>query len=177
MFMEALGRLYDFGVGWAPIDINTAGATGKRLSLASGTGVTFLVQLGVAASGVEDVVLTLQQHTAYTAGTTSNLVVCDHYYSKSEALLDNDESWVRVAQTLSQTITFSGAVSSLFQAYLAIPVGADQLSDGYGWVSLNAADPGSASRLAACAYVVHDLNVQRAAANLPNLLRPGAANV
>jgi hypothetical protein len=176
MFMEALGRLFDVGLGFAPVDLNTAGATGKRLNMSKGSGVTILLGVGVAASGVEDLVLTLKQHTAYTSGTTSNLATCDHYYLKSEALLDNDESWVKVSQTASQTITVAGATYAASQLLVAIEVGADQLSDGYAWVSLDAADPGSAARLAFSAYILHDLSTQRAPANMGNLLRPGAAN-
>jgi hypothetical protein len=176
MKMEALGRLFDIGTGWAPVDLTTAGATGKRVFMGGATGVSFVVFLGAAASGTEDVVLTLQQHTAYTGGTSSNLATCDHYYLKAEATLDNDESWTKVTQTASQTVTIAGATYATQQAIAVIPVGADSLSDGYAWASVNVADPGSVARLGACLYLPHDLASQRAAANLPNLLRPGVAN-
>lgn len=176
MFMEGLGRLFDIGLGFAPVDLNTAGATGKRVNLSKASGCCILLAVGVAASGVEDLVLTAKQHTAYTSGTSSNLAVVDHYYIKSEALLDNDESWVKTTQTASQTITLAGASLAASQCLVAIEVGADQLSDGYAWVSLDVADPGSAARIGFVAYILHDLSVQRAPANLGNLLRPGAAN-
>jgi hypothetical protein len=182
--IRGLGRLFDVGTAWAPVDLTTAGATGKRLSLASATGVTFLMYLAAAGSGTEDVVLTFQQHTAYTGGTTSSLSTAavstssgiTLYHLKAEAVLDNDESWVEVTQADSQTVTIAGATYAAQQAIVAVYVSADQLGDGYTHVSVNVADPGSVSRLGAALYLLHDLNVQRKPANLPNLLRPGAAN-
>lgn len=176
MFMEALGRLIDVGIGWAPVDLNTAGATGKRCNLAKASGATVLIGAGVSA-GSEDITLTVSQHTAYTGGTTSNLATIDHYYVKSEATLDNDESWVKVTQAASQTVALLSASYATSQVLVAIPISADSLSDGYGWFSVSAADPGASARLAFCAYILHDLHIQRAPANLGNLLNPGAANV
>lgn len=176
MFMEGLGRLFDIGVGFVPVDLNTAGATGKRCNLAKASGAVALITTGVSG-GSEDITLTVSQHTAYTGGTTSNLATVDHYYVKSEATLDNDESWVKVTQAASQTVTLLAATYATLQTVIAIPISADSLSDGYGWFSVSAADPGSSARLAACLYILHDLHIQRAPANLGNLLNPGAANV
>jgi hypothetical protein len=58
--MRGLGRLFDVGVDFVPVDLNTAGATGKRLSLQGATGVTFIFALG-ATGGTEDIVLTFKQ--------------------------------------------------------------------------------------------------------------------
>jgi hypothetical protein len=173
--MEALGRLFDVGTGIVPVDLNTAGATGKRTSLRGCGGVTIVGVVGAAGSGTEDLVLTLKQHTAYTGGTSSNLTVVDHYYLKAETALDNDEAWTKV--TLSnQTITIAGATYATQQLIFAVEIDANLLSDTYTHVSLDAADPGSVARLAAVLYLPHDLAVQRTPANLGNLLRPGAAN-
>lgn len=182
--MKALGRLFDVGTGFVPVDLNTAGATGKRLSLANATGVTFLVYLA-ASAGVEDIVLTVKQHTASVSGTSNNLASATvagssgitECFIKAEATLDNDESWVRQAQAELATVTIAGATYGASQCIVAIQVGADQLADGYGWVSLDCADPGATARLGACLYVLHDLAIQRGPANLGNLLKPGAANV
>ncbi|KKL23022.1 hypothetical protein LCGC14_2429620, partial [marine sediment metagenome] len=35
--------------------------------------------------------MTLQEHTALTGGTSTNLVVIDTYFQKEEATLDGDE--------------------------------------------------------------------------------------
>jgi len=181
---RALGRLFDVGTAFAPVDLNTAGATGKRLSLQYASGVTFVGFLAAAGSGTEDVVFTVQQHTAYTGGTSSNLATATvstssgitAYYLKAETTLDNDEAWTEVTQADGATVTIAGATYSTQQAIVAIYVSADQLGDGYTHVSVSAADPGSVARLAAGLYIVHDLAQQRKPANLVNLLRPGAAN-
>lgn len=178
MFMEGLGRLFDVGLAFSPVDSQSGNITGKRLSLANASGVCFLVNKA-AGTANDDPVYTVQQHTAYTGGTSSNLAVIDHYYLKNEAVLDNDESWVKFTQAAGATITDPGGAgtSAESQQLLAIEIGADQLSDGYAWVSLNLADTGSAgAQLVSAIYILHDLSVQRAPANLGNLLRPGAAN-
>jgi hypothetical protein len=183
--MYGLGRLFDIGLNFAPVDLNTAGATGKRLSLSGATGVTFVFALAVAGGGTDDDVITFKQHTAYTSGTSNNLATATvasstgitKYWVKSEVALDNDESWVETTQSDSATVTLSGATYATLQVVLAVYVSADQLGDGYGWVSADFADPGSGgSRLGVGLAIVHDLASQRKPANLPNLLRPGAAN-
>jgi hypothetical protein len=182
--MRALGRLFDIGTAFAPVDLNTAAVTGKRINMATCTGVTFLLSLGAAGSGVEDVVLTFKQHTAYTSGTSNNLAAATvttssgitAWWMKAEATLDNDEIWVETTQADSATVTIGGTVNSAFQCQVAVYVSADQLGDGYTHVSVDVGDVGSVARLSNGIYIAHDLAVQRAPVRLPNLLRPGTAN-
>jgi hypothetical protein len=181
--MEALGRLFDVGTGWAPVDIDTAnGATGKRIALQGARGITFVVFLG--AGGAEDLVLDVQQHTAYTGGTSNDLdsaavtdtTGVDHWYIKSETLLDNDESWVKVTQAAASECTVVGATYGANQNIVVIEVDARQLGAGYTHVSLNASKTTATSCLGACLYFVHELRYQRKPTSLQNLLRPGVAN-
>lgn len=184
--MRALGRLFDLGIGFMPVDLNTNnGETGKRISMATCTGITVVALVGVAGGGTDDLVLTFKQHTAYTSGTSNNLAAATvttssgitAYWIKTETALDNDESWVEVTQSDSATVTLAGATYAAVQKMIAIDVMADQLGDGYTHLSvdLSVASLGSAE-LATWFYITHDLAVQRKPANLPNLLRPGAAN-
>lgn len=181
--MEALGRLIDIGTGWVPVDLNTAdGATGKRIAMSGADGITFVVFLAVGAT--DDVVLDVQQHTAYTSGTSNDLdatavassVGVDHFYIKSEAVLDNDEAWVRVDQTAASEITLTGATYGDKQCIVVIEVAASQLGTDYTHVSLVATSSTSTAHLGACLYLLHELRYQRKPANLRNLLRPSAAN-
>lgn len=167
MAQEALGRLVDFSTGWTPVDLATAGATGKRVSMRHYGGVLILVELGAAASGTEDVTLTLQEHTASSSGTSANLVQIDKYWRKSEATLDGDETWTEVTQTAAATITVDGATYAQTEVMIAIPVMATALSDGYPYLNLSASDPGTVSRLGSCVYLLHDLAIQRAPGNMP----------
>lgn len=181
--MEALGRLFDIGTGWVPVDLDTAnGATGKRISMSGHDAITFVVFLAVGAT--DDVVLDVQQHTAYTSGTSADLDAAavstsygiDHYYIKSEAVLDNDEAWAKVTQSEASEITLTGATYGDKQNIVAIEVRASQLGDGYTHVSLNAATTTAAAHLGACLYFPHELRYQRKPTGLRNLLRPSASN-
>lgn len=172
--MEGLGRLFDIGIGWAPVDLDTANAaTGKRVSLSGASGITFVVI--TAAGGATAADFDVQQHTAYTGGTTADLDVVDHYYIKTETALDNDESWTRVAQTAASEVSL-GTADGDNEYILAIEVSSKVLTDGYTHVSLNAAATLAAPKLATCIYILHGLAAARTPALLGNLLNPGAAN-
>jgi hypothetical protein len=161
--MEGLGRLYDIAIGAAPVDLSSAAVTGKRVALKGASAVTFLVIKGAGTAG-DDPTITLQQHTAASGGTSSNLVAIDHYYLKDAATLAGTEQWAEVTQTLAATIADPGGAgtSAEHQQILAIPVTATALSDGYTHVSLNVADVGTNAQLGAVLYVLHDLTAQRA---------------
>lgn len=165
--MEALGRLFDISTGLAPVDLATAANTGKRVSLRNATGVTIVVAKA-AGTAAQDPVLTLKQHTASSGGTSADLAVIDHYYLKTETTLDGDETWTKVTQTASATITDPGGAgtSAESEQLIAIEIGGAQLSDGYDYISLDIADVGANAQLGAVLYILHDLAVQRAPQNL-----------
>lgn len=185
--MEALGRLFDIGLGWAPVDLDTSnGATGKRISMSGADGITFVVATG--AGGAEDLVLDVQQHTAYTSGTSADLdsvgvsgtTDLTRFHIKAETLLDNDEAWVKVDQTAGTTAsecTVVGATYGAMQKLIVIEVNAAMLATGYTHVSLNAAITTGTAQLSTCLYFLHELRYQRKPVNLRNLLNPPAANV
>jgi hypothetical protein len=175
MNIEGLGRVLDVGLAFAPVDSQTAAITGKRLSLQNGSAATIVV-VKAAGTADDDPVLTLKQHTAASGGTTADLASITRYFTKQEATLDNDESWVVNTQAAAATVT-GNATSAESQMIIAIPVGADQLSDGYTHVSLNVADTGAAgAQLIAGVYILHDLSNQRSPELLGSLLSPGTAN-
>jgi len=182
--MEGLGRLFDIGLAVAPVDIDTANAaTGKYIDMSNATGVTIVAV--TLAGGAEDLVFDVQQHTQKTsAGTNADLDAVgvasskgiDHYYIKAETTLDNDEAWVKVSQAVASEVTVVGATYGTQQKLVAIYVSADQLGDGYRWLSVDVAITTSTSQLLAVLYIKHDLASQRGPANLPNLLSAGSAN-
>lgn len=179
--MEGLGRLFNIGVAVQPVDINTSdAATGQRISMANSTGITVVAITN--AGGADDLTFDVQQATAYTSGTSNDLDATngatgiDHYYIKAETTNDNDEPWVKVTQTAASEVVVVGATYGAMQKIVAFYVGADQLADGYTHISVNVACTTSTAQLLTVFYILHDLAVQRTPANLPNLLRPGAAN-
>lgn len=167
--MEALGRLNDSVVVQVPVDLTTAGSTGKRVSLKNATSAQFKVLLAAAASGTESVVISVKQHTAASSGLTADLLV-DHFYVKAQTT--GNEAWQKVSQTASGTVTITDTIGTITGSaqkalLVAIEVEAPALADGYTFVSVNIADPGTVSRLGAVSLDLHDLAVQRTPANLP----------
>ena len=169
-----LGRLYDIGIALAPVDLGTAGMTGKRISMQDCSGIDIVIIYAAGTDG-DDPVPSLQQHTAYTGGTTSDLATLATIYRKSEATLDNDESWVKTTQAAAALMT-AVADTAQKQNIFVIHVDAASLDAGYTHISVNEADLSNNAHLAAAIYIKVGLKEQRTPANLPNLLNPGAAN-
>lgn len=161
--MEGLGRLYDVNLNCVPTDAVAAAVTGKRTHLKNAGGCAFIVITTGASTDVLDV--DLQQHTAATGGSTSDLDVITRYYYKSETTLDGDETWTKGTQVAASEITNVGAASE--ELLLVIEVDAAQLSDGYEWVSLDFPDQGTnGTKHVASICLLRDLEVQRAPATL-----------
>jgi hypothetical protein len=185
--MRGLGRSYDVGLGVAPVDIDTAnGATGKRHSMLTSESVDVLCIIGAAASGTDDLTIDVQQHTAYTGGTSADLdaaavstsIGITEWFIKSETLLDNDEPWVRVTQSAASEIVLTGATYAATQKIVAFNVRASMLGTGYTHMSVNLSLTTSASQLATVIYLPVGLRAGGRPDRLAyaNLLRPGAAN-
>jgi hypothetical protein len=172
--MLGLGRLYDIGLALAPVDLATAGATGKRISMHDCGGIDIVLIYAAGTDG-DDPVPSLQQHDAYTSGNSADLTIMDTIYRKSETTLDNDESWVKTTQTAAAIMTAVSDDAQKQNIYV-IHVPSTALTDGYSWISVNQADLSNNAQLAAFIYLKVDLAIQRTPANLGNLLNPGAAN-
>lgn len=186
--MRALGDIIDIGPAFVPVDIDTAnGFTGKRISMAGATDLTFLFY-GIVG-GADDLTLDFQQYSAYTGGTqkdldadTANTGVASsrgvaEYFIKAETALDNDESWVRVTQAAASEVLISGATYGAQQKIVAVNIQATQLATGYTHVGVNGSLTTSTSQLACGLYILHGLRQRRRPDKLGNLLNPGAANV
>lgn len=168
---KRLGHAFDIGCAIAPVDLETGTNTGKRLAMANYHSVAFVVFC--AAGSADDVQIQLQQHTAYTAGTSANLAIIDKYYVKSETTLDNDETWQMFTQAAAYNIAaVAGAgVAGAQQQIVVVEVNADSLDDGYTHVSLNIPDLGAGgAKLGGALYITEPL-VRRKPENMPNMLR------
>lgn len=172
--MLGLGNAYDIGLAFAPVDLATAGATGTRISMHDCEGVDIVLIYAVGTDG-DDPVPSLQQHTAYTSGTSSNLATMTTIYRKAEATLDNDEAWVKTTQAAAAIMT-AVADDAQKQKIYVIHVPSASLSDGYTHVSVNQADLSNNAQLAAGIYIKVGLRDARTPSLLGNLLRPGVAN-
>ena len=174
--MRALGRLFDIGLAWAPVDAQTA-QTGKRIWVGDCSAVTILVVKAAGTAG-DDFSYLLQQHTAYTGGTSADLDSIATYYVKQETALDNDEAWEVFSQTADGAIAEAGAAgtSAEQQQLIVIEVEMAAMSAGYAWINFSSGGEGSNAQLATAIYIKHGLSQQRKPTLLPNLLNPGAAD-
>lgn len=156
--MDGLGRIFDVGSMIMPVDLATGANTGHRIHLRNYNAITFVAAFnnGTAA---EAPTITLQEHTAASAGTSTDLAVIDTYYKKEEASLDGDETWEEVTQTAAATIT-DADWDDANQVIVAFCVDGTQLSDGYEWISVNIADTGTA-QVGAVIAIMHSLDIQR----------------
>src|SRR5574341_101185 len=160
---RALGRLFDLAAGSVPVDAVGGAITGNRVSLKDCDGVTIVA---FAAAGSTDILdLDIQEHDAASGGTSQDLDVVTTFYHKSETTLDADETWTKVTQAAASEITDVGGAST--QNLVVVEIGAEQLSDGFKWVSCNVPDLGTnGTKFVAILYILHDLKVKRAPENL-----------
>ncbi|MEU8362328.1 hypothetical protein AB0C27_40550 [Nonomuraea sp. NPDC048882] len=169
MAQQALGRLFDIGLGAPPAATNGV-VTGKRIHLKQCGGVTVVLVGGVATGG-DDLQVDLQQHTAASGGTPADLDVITKYWIKSAVALDNSETWTEYSQAAASEIAVAASeTTDVEQNILVFEVEATSLSDGYEWISVNVPDLGAGDKTLTVLYFARDLAAQRAPANLPALL-------
>lgn len=163
---SALGRLFNVSVGAVPTDAVAGAITGNRIHLKDCGGVSFIVVATGASTDILD--LDLQEHNAATGGTSQDLDIITKAYYQSETTLDGDETWTEWSQSAASEITNIGAAST--EQLVVLEVRAEQLSDGFEWVSLNVPDLGTnGTKHVAILNVAHDLMVMRKPTNLAQL--------
>ncbi len=157
--MQGLGRTFDIGSAFTPVDFNTSdAATGHRVHLRNYGSIALVLYKGAGTAGA-DPVITVQEHNAATGGTSASLAVVDEVFYKQEATLDGDETWSRATQTAAATYT--DATSAEQEGIYVIHVSADQLSAGYEWVSFNIAATVANAQLVCGFYIMGELAIQR----------------
>lgn len=157
--MYGLGRLFDIGSAFAPVDFNTSdAATGHRIHMRNYDAVACVLFKGAGTAGA-DPVITIREHTAATGGTSADLAVVDEFYYKEETALDGDETWTRVAQSAAATATVATWAEN--EAIVVVEVNSQALSAGYEWLSFNIAATVANAQLVAGLYIMHGLKIQR----------------
>ena len=157
--MQGLGRLFDIGSAFSPVDFNTSdAATGHRIHMRNYETVACVLFKGAGTAGA-DPVITIREHTAATGGTSADLAVVDEFFYKEETALDGDETWTRVAQTEAATATVATWAEN--EGIVVVEVEAASLSAGFEWVSFNIAATVANAQLVAGLYIMHGLKIQR----------------
>jgi hypothetical protein len=159
MAMKGLGRIFDIGSAFTPVDFNTSdAATGHRVHLRNYGAIAFVLFKGAGTAGA-DPVITVQEHNANTGGTSQSLAVIDEYFYKAETTLDGDETWTRATQALGATASVDTWAE--VELIAVVEVLAAQLSAGFEWVSCNIAATVANTQLVSGLYILHDLHIQR----------------
>jgi hypothetical protein len=155
---RALGRLFNVSQAAAPADTVAGAVTGNRISVKNCETVTFVISTSAGSTDILD--FDLNEHTAATGGTSRDLDIITKAYYASEATLDADESWTEWSQAAASEVTDIGAASE--QIIVVVEVGAEQLSDDAGWVSINFPDQGAnGSKWTSCVAIQSGLRRQR----------------
>lgn len=140
---RALGSLFNVAMAMAPRDLSSGAGTGLRIDMRYATTCTFVIFAGAGTAG-DDLVIDLQEHNASSGGTSQDLDIITEYFRTSETTLDGDEVWVRYTQAAASETTDSTGTTAEEQNLMVVEVRADQLSDGFRWLSVNIPDLGSA---------------------------------
>lgn len=163
--MRGLGNAFDFSVGINDVADLAAGAnTGKRVHMRNYDTLAVILRKNAASAGTDDVIITLQEHNAATAGTSQNLAAIGDWYRKSVASpLLGTEPWVEtLVPTPLATLTLSGATFAAQQMIVAFEIESGALSAGFEWLSVNIADPGAGGTiLGGVSYIMSGLKIQR----------------
>lgn len=167
--MKALGRLFDIGTAIQTVaDLAGQANTGFRVNMKNYSSIAFVFYCNAASAGSDVFVLDVQQHTAASSGTSADLDVVTEWYHKSETTLDGDETWTRATQSVASEVSIPAG-----QVIAVVEVDAAQLSDGYGWVSVDMADPGTGgTRVGGAFWIATGLARQQRPDGLP---QPNAA--
>jgi len=167
--MHGLGRLFDIGSAFTPVDFNTSdAATGHRIHMRNCETVAMILFKGAGTAGADPVV-TVQEHDAASSGNSATLAVVDEFYKKEETVLDGDEVWVRTAVSPVSGTPNMGLTSAEQEGIYVIEVEAASLSAGFEWVSFNIAATVANAQLVAGLYICHGLKVELRPDRLPQL--------
>lgn len=166
--MEALGRLADFSVGIAPVDLSAAASTGKRVSMKRTSGLMVVIFKGAASSGTDPVV-TFKEANAFTSGTSQNMVTPPAYFwQKAAATLAGSETWSQVTATYSSgAVTLTGEQGH--QGIYVFDILSEDLSAGFDYIEVDIAKAGTVAQLGAVLFIPHDILSQRLPSNLAAL--------
>lgn len=133
-----------------PVDLDTAANTGARIDMKDVERVSFIINVG-AGTATSAHSIALQQHTVASAGTPAALSVDNPYFHKIGAATE----FTKVAPTSAADTYDLHALLANSASLVVFEVLAEQLTDGYRWVSLNIGDVGGAQLGDVIAIVKH----------------------
>lgn len=165
---NGLGRYFDIVPAIVPVNLNTAGNTGERVHMKDCRAVSIVIFASIGTAG-SDLAVDVQESNAATGGTIQDLDIVTKYYIKDALSLTAATTWAEVSQAAASEISDTGGAgtSAEHSQIVVIEVRAEQLSDGFEWLSVNIPQPG-ATKLGCAFYLRHGLEVMRKPQNLAN---------
>lgn len=121
-----------------PVNLNTANNVGLRVDMQNCKRVTFIAIIGTGTSTTSHS-FSLHQHTVATSGTPIALSIDSPYYYK----IGSATSFTKVAPTVAADTYDLHALIGDVGAIVVFEVLAEQLTQGYRWVSLDLAAVGT----------------------------------
>lgn len=150
-------------------DLAAGNNTGKRVHMRNYDVLGILFYKNAASAGTDNIVITLNEHTAASGGSSQVLAGIQTYYIKSTAAaLTGAETWTEVDNTSGglpqSTLTLTGAAQAANQlmVYFDVSAAKQTQQSGYQWMSISIADPGSAGTIVGgLFYIMGGLHMQR----------------
>ena len=134
-----------------PVDLNDGANTGLRVDISKARRVTFVCILA-AGTTPSSHTFTLYQHTVASAGTPAVLAVDNPYYHK----LDAETVFTKVVPGAAASAYNLDSIFADAKGIVVFEVLAEQLTDGYKYVSIDLTDSGGA-QLGTVLAIAHDV--------------------
>ena len=133
-----------------PVDLNTGANTGARVDMKGFERVSF-VCMAAAGTTPSSHTFSFQQHDAASAGNSAALSIDNPYYHK----LDSATSYTKVVPGAAASSFDLDTLVGDAKYVVVFEVLAEQLSEGYRWVSINQTQAGGA-QIGAILAVCHE---------------------
>jgi hypothetical protein len=133
-----------------PVDFNTGANTGERIDMRMFKRVTFICALA-AGTTPDNHTFTLRQHTAASAGTSADLASDTPYFHKINAAT----SFTKITPDTAVAAKDLDTLAADNKFMVVFEVLQQELTDGYRWVSVDAADSGG-SQLGCVIAICHE---------------------
>lgn len=138
-----------------PVDGSSAAATGDRVSMKNYERCVFVFLASIGTAG-DDPVISAQQHTAASGGTSANLNFTRIRHKVGGTAINAVGDFTLVEQAAAASYDSAAIDGAENEALIAVEVMAEDLTDGYEFVSFNMADVGTNAQLVAGLYILTD---------------------
>ena len=138
-----------------PVDGASGALTGDRVSMKNYDRCVFILLASIGSAG-EDPVISAQQHTAASGGTSADLTFTRIRHKVGATDINAVSDFTLVEQTAAASYDTDPIAGAENEALIAVEIKAEDLTDGYEFVSFNLADVGTGAQLVAGLYILTD---------------------